>query len=89
MGNLVQTIDAAKEAGFEVVGAEMEGDAIWNYQRPNRVLLVLGNEGKGLRRLVREHCDKLLSIPRQGQLDSLNVSAAAAVFLSYLVRPFK
>jgi len=85
--NIVQTIDTAKEAGFEVIGAEMEGQAIWKYERPDRVLLVLGSEGKGLRRLVREHCDQLISIPRQGPLDSLNVSAAAAILLYELVRP--
>jgi 23S rRNA (guanosine2251-2'-O)-methyltransferase len=81
VGNLVQALDELREAGFEILGAEAGGVPLWEHQRSSRTVLVMGNEGKGLRRLVREHCDKLVGIPRQGRLDSLNVGAATAVFL--------
>lgn len=80
-GNLVHALDELREAGFEIVGAEVEGTPLWEHRRSPRTVLVVGNEGKGLRRLVREHCDKRVGIPRQGRLDSLNVGAATAIFL--------
>jgi 23S rRNA (guanosine2251-2'-O)-methyltransferase len=79
--NLADAINDLKGAGFEVVGADMEGSPIREHQPHRRTAIVLGSEGKGLRRLVRERCDKLLQIPGQGPVASLNVSAAAAIFL--------
>jgi len=82
VSNLVSWLDGAKEAGAWVYGAEPEGeiaytDADW----AGREVLVLGGEGTGMRRLVRERCDLRLSIPLAGRVGSLNVAAAAAVLL--------
>ena len=79
--NLADAINDLKGAGFEVVGADMEGSPVREHQPHHRTAIVFGSEGKGLRRLVRERCDKLLQIPGQGPVASLNVSAAAAIFL--------
>jgi len=79
--NLVDAIEKLKEAGFEVCGADMGGDPIWTYQRNKRQALILGSEGRGLRRLVREHCDKIVGIPAPANVGSLNVGSASAIFL--------
>jgi 23S rRNA (guanosine2251-2'-O)-methyltransferase len=80
--NLAQCIDALKDAGVWVLGAEMETDAtLFNTRLDGPLAWVLGNEGKGLRRLTREKCDALVAIPMQGAVESLNVSNAAAVCL--------
>jgi 23S rRNA (guanosine2251-2'-O)-methyltransferase len=80
--NLARTMDELKERGLWFVGAEGGGKERWydfDYTVP--VGIVLGSEGRGLRPLVRKKCDKILSIPLFGRITSLNVSAAAAVFL--------
>ena len=86
VGNLVQELDRLKEAGFEVVGADAGGSPLDQHSISARTVLVMGNEGKGLRRLVREHCDKLLGIPAsrpsgRAGVESLNVGAATTIFL--------
>lgn len=83
--NLAETVLTLQNAGFEVLGADMEGSPLKEYVPGSRVALVLGSEGSGIRRLVRERCDKLLKIPGAGTVGSLNVSAAAAVFLHHLL----
>ncbi len=88
--NLVRTMDGLKEQGVWLVGAEGGQKEYWyefDYSQP--VGLVLGSEGKGLRPLVRKKCDKILSIPLLGRITSLNVSAAAAIFLYEIVRQRK
>ncbi len=85
--NLARTMEELKERGLWLVGAEGGGKAPWHafdYTLP--VGIVLGSEGKGLRPLVRKRCDTVLSIPLYGQITSLNVSAAAAVFLFEVAR---
>jgi 23S rRNA (guanosine2251-2'-O)-methyltransferase len=80
--NLSQCIEALQAAGVWVLGAEMETDAtLFNTRLDGALAWVLGNEGKGLRRLTRERCDALVAIPMQGAVESLNVSNAAAVCL--------
>lgn len=83
--NLAETVLTLQDAGFEVVGADMAGEPLKSYVPGKRVALVLGNEGEGIRRLVKERCDKLLKVTGAGTVDSLNVSAAAAVFLNHLL----
>lgn len=88
--NLARMIDELKDRGLWLVGAEGGQDEYWHefdYSVP--VGLVLGSEGKGLRPLIRKKCDKILSIPLLGRITSLNVSAAAAVFLFEVVRQRK
>jgi 23S rRNA (guanosine2251-2'-O)-methyltransferase len=79
--NLAESIKDLQAANFEVIGADMDGSSIHDHVPHRRSMIVLGSEGKGLRRLVRERCDKLLKIPGRGAVGSLNVSAAAAIFL--------
>lgn len=83
--NLARAIEALKAREFWVYGAAPEGDAPAKIDFRGRVALVLGNEGKGVRRNVQEHCDRLVTIPMQGHVDSFNVATAAAI-LCYEVR---
>jgi len=82
VSNLVQAIETLQAAGVWVLGAEMETDAtLFNTRLDGPLAWVLGNEGKGLRRLTRERCDALVAIPMVGAVESLNVSVATAVCL--------
>jgi 23S rRNA (guanosine2251-2'-O)-methyltransferase len=86
--NIVSTIKELKEAGFWVAGAAGEGSQnlyLFDFTGNNYVL-VLGSEGKGIRRLVRENCDHLVSIPMMGKIESFNVSVAGAIFMSEVMR---
>lgn len=86
--NLARALDLCKEAGFWVIGTVVDGGRplreICAEDPPERLVLVLGSEEKGLRRLTRERCDFLATIPRRGEIGSLNVSTAAAVALAAL-----
>jgi len=85
--NLVRAMETLKKKGIWLIGAEKDGKGAWHefdYTQP--VGLVLGSEGKGLRPLVRQTCDRILSVPQMGRINSLNVGAAAAVFLFEVVR---
>ena len=80
--NLADWLGVAKEAGAWVYGAAAEAEAA--YTEPDyrgRVVVVLGSEGKGLRPRVAKACDLLVALPRRGQVESLNVSTAAAALL--------
>ncbi len=80
--NLVRTLRALKDAGVWIYGAAAEaGSVLYETDLSGALALVLGGEGKGLRRLTREHCDGLVAIPMAGSLSSLNVSVAAGVCL--------
>jgi len=88
--NLARTMEELKKRGLWLVGAEGGETGPWydfDYTLP--VGLVFGSEGKGLRRLVREKCDKILSLPLSGEITSLNVAAAAAIFMYEVVRQRK
>jgi 23S rRNA (guanosine2251-2'-O)-methyltransferase len=85
--NLAQTMDELKKKGLWLVGAEGGEEGRWyefDYTLP--VGIVIGSEGKGLRPLIKRKCDKVLSIPLYGKLNSLNVAAAAAVFFFEVIR---
>lgn len=87
IGNVAQAIEALKAKGFWVVGFDAEGRERWDavdYKRS--VAIVLGGEGKGIRRLVREHCDHVVSLPLFGQVTSLNVSVVAGIALYEVIR---
>ncbi len=87
VGNLVNLLERLKEKGIWVVGLDRAAGTPWtgfDYSLP--LALVVGGEGKGIRRLVREHCDILVGIPLAGGVDSLNVSVAAGVALFEVVR---
>ena len=87
IGNIVQTLRSLKEQGFWTVGADMDGESLYfNADLDRPVVLVIGAEGKGLGRLVKENCDMLVRIPMQGGVNSLNASAAGAILLYEVVR---
>jgi 23S rRNA (guanosine2251-2'-O)-methyltransferase len=79
--NLVRASLDLKEAGFWIYGAEHEGEPVHKTDLRGRTALVLGSEGTGISRLLRERCDALIGIPSLGRIDSLNVSVAAGVLL--------
>ncbi|MDR1931876.1 MAG: 23S rRNA (guanosine(2251)-2'-O)-methyltransferase RlmB [Spirochaetales bacterium] len=83
--NLVRALRALKDSGFWVCGADMKGQAAPETDLGGNTALVLGSEGKGLSRLVRETCDRLISIPAAGHVDSFNVSVAGGI-LMYEIR---
>lgn len=85
--NISLALDALKDAGFWITGTA--GDAtveLWDADLTGKVGLVFGSEGKGLSRLVRERCDRLVRVPTHGHIESLNVSAATAVTVYEAVR---
>jgi 23S rRNA (guanosine2251-2'-O)-methyltransferase len=85
--NLARTIDALQERGITVLGtADGAARTLYEAQVPASVAWVLGAEGVGLRRLTRERCDALVSIPMRGEVESLNVSVAAGIVLYETVR---
>jgi 23S rRNA (guanosine2251-2'-O)-methyltransferase len=85
--NLADWLAQAKEAGFWIWGADAEADAApWSVDLTGSTVLVLGGEGKGLRPRVAQSCDGLVALPKHGQIESLNVSAAAAALLSEALR---
>lgn len=87
IGNVSQAIDELKARGMWVVGFDASGTERWDavdYRRP--IALVFGGEGRGIRRLVRERCDHLVSLPLFGHVGSLNVSVAAGIALYEVVR---
>jgi len=79
--NLARAMEDLKEAGFWIYGADMEGDPVYEKDLTGRTALVLGGEGTGISRLLREKCDGFVGIPSSGRIDSLNVSVAAGVLL--------
>ncbi|HET9199079.1 MAG TPA: 23S rRNA (guanosine(2251)-2'-O)-methyltransferase RlmB [Solirubrobacterales bacterium] len=85
--NLADWLGAAKEAGFWIWGADAEADqAPWSTDLTGSTVIVLGGEGKGLRPRVAAACDGLVSLPRRGRIESLNVSAAATALLFEALR---
>jgi 23S rRNA (guanosine2251-2'-O)-methyltransferase len=85
--NIPRTLEALKEAGLWVVGADPAAPIPYHDARLTPPLaLVLGGEGKGLSRLAREHCDVLVRLPMRGRVGSLNVSVAGGVLLYEVVR---
>lgn len=82
IGNIAQTIKELKKLGMWVVGADMEGDkAYFEADLTGPLVLVIGNEGKGIGRLVKEQCDFLVNIPMCGEINSLNASVAGSILM--------
>lgn len=84
--NIVRTIEELKEKGIWFVCADMGGETMYNLDLTGPMGLVIGNEGEGVSRLVREACDFTASIPMKGDIDSLNASVAAGVLAYEIVR---
>ena len=81
VSNLAQTIDRLKERGVWIYGADMEGSSWCGADLTGSIGLVVGSEGFGISRLIREKCDFLLSLPMKGRINSLNASVAAGILM--------
>ena len=79
--NLANTIDTLKERGIWIAGADMNGKAMYDVDMKGAFALVIGSEGSGLSKLVKEKCDFLVSIPLKGNIDSLNAAVAGAIIM--------
>lgn len=79
--NIAQTIDELKERGVWVFGADMNGTDYKSCDLSGACAIVIGNEGKGISRLVREKCDVIVSLPMKGRINSLNASVAAGILI--------
>ncbi|MBO7334888.1 MAG: 23S rRNA (guanosine(2251)-2'-O)-methyltransferase RlmB [Lachnospiraceae bacterium] len=84
--NLSQTIEELKKRGLWFVCADMDGEVMYNLNLKGPIGLVIGSEGEGVGRLVKEKCDYIASIPMKGDIDSLNASVACGVLAYEIVR---
>ena len=80
--NVAQTLKSLREMDLKIVGSDIDAEKnFYDADLSGGIVLVIGNEGKGMRRLTRENCDVLIKIPMTGKINSLNASAAAAVLM--------
>jgi len=84
--NISKTIEELKNRGMWFVCADMDGDVMYDMNLTGPIGLVIGNEGSGVSRLVREKCDMIASIPMHGEIESLNASVAAGILAYEIVR---
>lgn len=84
--NISQSLKKLKEEGLWIYGADMDGESYYRSNLTGSIGLVIGNEGKGISRLVKENCDVILSIPMLGKISSLNASNAASILMYEVVR---
>ncbi len=81
--NLARTLRDLKDRGIWIAGTDMDGQIdLYHFEAPESLAWVMGSEGEGMRRLTREHCDLLVSIPMFGTVESLNVSVATGMVLA-------
>jgi 23S rRNA (guanosine2251-2'-O)-methyltransferase len=87
VSNLAQTIDALKEHGLWVVGCDMDGEqTLWEADLTGSLAVVVGSEGSGVSRLVKEKCDFIVRLPMLGKISSLNASVAGGIVLYEVLR---
>lgn len=86
VGNLSQTIDELKKRGVWVTGADMYGKEMYQEDLKGAIAVVVGSEGKGISKKIKENCDFLVSIPMVGEINSLNASVAASVIMYEVLR---
>lgn len=79
--NLLQSINYLKKKGYWVIGTDMIGTDYKKIDYNGKIVIIIGNEGKGMSRIVKESCDFIASIPMKGQVNSLNASVAAGIIL--------
>lgn len=84
--NLNQTIKKLKKIGFWIIGTDMNGEDYQNIEYPDKCALIIGSEGFGITRLVKESCDYIASIPMHGKINSLNASVAAGIMIYEMIR---
>lgn len=86
VGNLTQTINELKKRGVWVTGADMSGNIMYNEDLKGSIAVVIGSEGKGISKKIKENCDFLVKIPMKGEINSLNASVAASVIMYEVLR---
>lgn len=86
VGNLAATLDELKKLGLWIYGADMDGAAFCATDYSGPAALVIGSEGRGLGRLVKEKCDFIVSLPMKGKINSLNASVAAGILMFEIAR---
>ena len=84
--NIANTIDSLKDEGLWIAAADMDGQEMYDIDLKGSLGLVIGSEGEGISRLVREKCDFIASIPMAGEINSLNASVAAGVLMYEALR---
>ncbi len=84
--NMVDTIQELKERGLWVFGTDMDGEDYRTWNSEGAIALVIGNEGKGISRLVKENCDGIVTLPMSGQIQSLNAGVATALMMYEVAR---
>ena len=84
--NLNRTIDELKEKGIWIIGTAMDGENAFEADLTGPAALVIGSEGEGISRLTMEKCDRRLTLPMKGKIESLNASVAAGVLMYAVLR---
>ena len=84
--NLNNTIKRLKKEGFWIVGTDMDGDDYTKIKYPKKTALIIGSEGFGMTRIVKESCDFIASIPMKGKVNSLNASVAAGIMIYEVIK---
>ena len=84
--NMARAVEQLQQAGFWIFAADMDGERVWDRKLSGKLGIVIGNEGSGVSRLVKEKCDFTVSIPMSGRIGSLNASNAAAILIYETVR---
>ena len=84
--NLANTIEKLKKNGFWIVGTDMQGENYTKIDYNMPTCLVIGNEGKGMSKIIKDNCDFVATIPMTGQINSLNASVSCGIILSHIVQ---
>ena len=84
--NLNNTIKRLKKEGFWIVGTDMDGEDYTKIEYPPKTALIIGSEGFGMTRIVKESCDFIASIPMHGKVNSLNASVAAGIMIYEVIK---
>ena len=84
--NLQVALKKLKENNFWIVGTDMQGEDYTNLDYDMNTCLIIGNEGKGMSKMLRNSCDFIVSIPMKGKINSLNASVSCGIILSEMVR---
>lgn len=84
--NLVNCINTLKEKGYWIFGSDSKGDSIFKTDFKGKTALVIGSEGKGMKNIVQTNCDKTVSIPMYGKINSLNASVACGIIINEINR---
>ena len=86
VSNIASTMEYLKSKGLWIYGADMNGTNYTSQDLKGSVALVIGSEGKGISKLVRDKCDFILSLPMKGKINSLNASVAAGILMYEVMR---